>query len=116
VPVVIERFGRRAAEVSRLQAIIGDLDGPVLLMCDCNLTDTSEAYAGLNALLGDSFREAGWGLGHTSQPSGAPFPLQRIDYVWHSPDFRAVQAAVGQAGASDHRPIIAHLERSDSLP
>ncbi len=110
VPLVIQRYGQRAAEVARLREEIADLAEPVLLMCDCNLTDTSEAYAHLEGFLNDSFREAGWGFGHTIYTPGAPVPLQRLDYVWHSHDFVAVEAFVGQAGGSDHLPMVAKLE------
>jgi len=111
VPLAIERYNRRANEVARLKDIISGLNEPVLLMCDCNLTDTSEAYAILDTFLDDSFREAGWGFGHTLQPRQAPFPIQRIDYVWHSADFAATEAFVEQDGASDHLPMVAKLRR-----
>jgi vancomycin resistance protein VanJ len=109
VSLAKERYARRAAEVVRLQDEISGLKEPVLLMCDCNLTDTSEAYTHLDTFLKDSYREAGWGLGHTLQPPHVPFPIQRIDYVWHSDDFMAIEAYVGQNGASDHLPIVAKL-------
>lgn len=115
VPLVIERYGRRAAEVTRLTEEFADLDEPILLMCDCNLTDTSEAYARLDLLLNDSFREVGWGFGHTFHPPVAPIPIQRIDYVWHSDEFAAVQAFVGQDGGSDHLPVVAKL-RLTTIP
>ena len=114
VPLVIERYGRRAAEVAHLEAEISSLNEPVLLMCDCNLTDTSEAYAHLDEFLIDSFREAGWGLGHTLYPPTAPFPLQRIDYVWHSDDFVAIEAFVGQDGNSDHLPMVTKLRLAET--
>jgi vancomycin resistance protein VanJ len=104
-----ERFAARAAETEQLAADLSASDGPAVLLCDCNLTDTSEAYRTLNTVLGDSFREAGWGLGHTSQPLGAPAPILRVDYVWHSREFFAVSAGVGQPGGSDHRPVWAEL-------
>ncbi len=110
VPLVLERYGRRAAEVTRIQEEIAGLDEPILLMCDCNLTDTSEAYARLDTVLNDSFREVGWGFGHTFYPPVAPFPVQRIDYVWHSNDFVAIDAFVGQDGGSDHLPIVTKLK------
>jgi endonuclease/exonuclease/phosphatase (EEP) superfamily protein YafD len=110
IPLVVERYGRRAAEVNRLEAEIATLDEPVLLLCDCNLTDTSKAYARLNRFLNDSFREVGWGMGHTLHPPGLPFPVQRIDYVWHSAEFVALDAFVGQAGGSDHLPMVAKLK------
>jgi vancomycin resistance protein VanJ len=109
VSLVIERYGRRAAEVTRLEEEVANLTEPTLLMCDCNLTDTSEAYVRLDTFLNDSFREAGWGFGHTFHPLSAPFPLQRIDYVWHSDDFVATEAFVGQEGHSDHLPVVAKL-------
>jgi endonuclease/exonuclease/phosphatase (EEP) superfamily protein YafD len=110
IPLVVERYGRRAAEVNRLEAEIATLGEPVLLLCDCNLTDTSEAYARLNRFLSDSFREVGWGMGHTLHPPDLPFPVQRIDYVWHSAEFVALDAFVGQAGGSDHLPMVAKLK------
>jgi vancomycin resistance protein VanJ len=109
VPRVFERYKRRAAEVTRLQEEINALDEPVVLMCDCNFTDTSEAYARLNTVLDDSFREVGWGFGHTLNPPEIPFPTNRADYVWHSDDFVAVEALVGHEGSSDHLPMVAKL-------
>jgi len=113
VSLARERYGRRAAEFARLKEEISGLEEPVLLMCDCNLTDTSEVYAHLDTFLDDSFQEIGWGFGHTFLPPQAPFPIQRIDYVWHSADFLVTEAFVGQDGASDHLPIIAKLRRID---
>ncbi len=104
-----ERYSRRESETIRLKQIMHELDQPVLLMCDCNMTDTSAAYARLRTALNDSFREAGWGFGHTFFPPQSPFPIQRIDYIWHSEDFTAIQAYVGQDGGSDHLPIVAKL-------
>jgi len=72
-------------------------------------TDTSEAYARLNTVLDDSFREVGWGFGHTLNSPEIPFPTNRADYVWHSDDFVAVEALVGQEGSSDHLPMVAKL-------
>jgi endonuclease/exonuclease/phosphatase (EEP) superfamily protein YafD len=113
--LIHERYQRRADEVARLQDVIADLTEPVLLMCDCNLTDTSEAYSHLRVFLHDSFREAGWGWGHTFQPAHVPMPLQRLDYVWHSDEFVAVQAYVGEGAGSDHRPVVATLKMSQPL-
>ena len=106
--LVKERYGHREKETMQLKQMIQDLDGPVLLMCDCNMTDTSEAYARLDTVLDDSFRETGWGMGHTLQPPQL-FPVQRIDYVWHTDEFEALYAYVGQDGGSDHLPIVAKL-------
>jgi vancomycin resistance protein VanJ len=107
--LAVGRYANRAAETQQLRAEIAALTEPVLLMCDCNLTDSSAAYRTLRSVLHDSFREAGWGFGHTLQSLQSPVPLQRIDYVWHSAEFYAARAQVGQGGGSDHRAMWADL-------
>jgi endonuclease/exonuclease/phosphatase (EEP) superfamily protein YafD len=105
-------FARRAAEIKRLREEMRDLDGPAILLCDCNLTDTSQAHAELRSFLGDSAREAGWGLQFTNYVNGVPFLGQRIDYIWHSAGLVAVAAEVGNPGGSDHRPVVTRLRLS----
>ncbi|MEI6777780.1 MAG: hypothetical protein WCK70_12850 [Chloroflexales bacterium] len=34
---------------------------------------------------------------------------QRIDYIWHSADLRAINAWVGTDGGSNHFPVIAQF-------
>ena len=109
VPTVKERYARRANEIALLRARIVDIDEPVLLLCDCNLTDTSEAHAQFSTFLVDSFGESGWGFGHTFQPPITSAAIQRIDYIWHSSEFKALEAYVGQDGQSDHLPVVAKL-------
>jgi endonuclease/exonuclease/phosphatase (EEP) superfamily protein YafD len=104
-----ERFAQRAAEVARLEQALRALREPALLLCDCNLTDTSQAYARLATFMSDSFREAGWGFGHSSFSRRPPFQAQRLDYVWHSDRLVALEAFVGPEGGSDHRPVVARL-------
>ncbi len=114
--LAIERYGRRAAEAIRLREEIAGLDEPFVLICDCNLTDTSEAYSRLRGFMNDSFREAGWGFRHTLTIPSVPFPVQRLDYVWHSDKFVTVDAFVGQAGGSDHLPAVAKLRLVTTSP
>lgn len=96
---------------------------PVIVLGDFNMTDTSEAYQIITRTFGDSWREAGWGLGHTFPApdasgesrialAGIPLPtwLVRIDYVFHSQHWKTTSAQIGQwDGVSDHRPVIAKL-------
>lgn len=88
---------------------------PILVLCDCNTTDQSDAYHALDNMLVDSFREAGWGLGFTFPARILEGKLDvprmiRIDYVWHNQYFVATNAQVGDdSGTSDHRPVIASL-------
>jgi endonuclease/exonuclease/phosphatase (EEP) superfamily protein YafD len=103
-----DAFARRAAEVAFLRQQMRGLSEPALLLCDCNLTDTSQAHAELAAFLTDSFREAGWGLRNTNDATG--LPLQRIDYVWHSAGLVATATGLGEAGGSDHLPVIVRIQ------
>jgi vancomycin resistance protein VanJ len=106
-------FADRAGEVARLEQELRGVIGPALLLCDCNLTDTSAAHAHLSRFLTDSFREAGWGLGHTLLSAGLPFAAQRVDYVWHTDGLLALAAEVGAAGGSDHLPLVVRLRLTE---
>ncbi|MBN1680905.1 MAG: endonuclease/exonuclease/phosphatase family protein [Anaerolineae bacterium] len=94
--------------------------GPLLVVGDFNASDQSDVYHTLDVFLDDAFREAGQGMGFTfpDRPPGrvrimSPLvraPAVRIDYIWYSAHFVALEADVGKDGASsDHRPVIARL-------
>ncbi len=107
--LAIERYSHRANQITSLLEQLSVIEGPVILMCDCNFTDTSEAYYRLNQELNDSYRSVGWGFGHTLHPDDFPFRVQRIDYVWHNDDFLPLTSYVGMDGGSDHHPVISTL-------
>ena len=78
---------------------------------DFNLSEYSRDYQLLQARLGDAYRTAGWGFGHTFPRVGtfpkslpAPWPVVRLDYVWHSPELRPVAAQSAPAGAATTMP------------
>ncbi|MBN1564521.1 MAG: endonuclease/exonuclease/phosphatase family protein [Anaerolineae bacterium] len=102
-------------KISNLADELASDPRPVIVLCDCNMTDQSETYRQLNDLLIDSFREIGWGLGFTfpAHPLfGSPVtvPMLRLDYIWHSDHFIATDIHVGHdSGSSDHFPVIATL-------
>lgn len=100
-------YKSRAAEVSYLNKIVKQSNQPMIVMCDCNFTDTSETYSRMQNFLNDSFHQAGWGFGHTFL--GRFFPVGRIDYIWHTQDIKTVEAYVGREAGSDHLPVIAKL-------
>jgi len=93
---------------------------PLIVLGDLNSTPMHEVYHTLSTHLADSFREAGWGLGHTfpargGRTWGIPHPgqLVRIDHIFHSDDWRAEIAWVGEwDGAADHLPVVARLSLS----
>jgi len=92
---------------------------PMIVLGDFGLSDQSSLYGQYAAVLDDSYREAGYGLGSTWPLAvtddlmgtlPAIFPaLVRVDYIWHSAHFKAAQAAVGPALGSDHLPVVAQL-------
>jgi endonuclease/exonuclease/phosphatase (EEP) superfamily protein YafD len=105
----------RDAQVTELVNRIRTVPGPRLLTGDFNETEWSRPYQLLAAELGDSFREAGSGFGHTYPSNFAwgewrfSLPLMRIDYVFHSSELMALEARVGPDGGSDHLPVVAEL-------
>ena len=90
---------------------------PIIVAGDFNTSDNSTIYQELAEELHDSYREVGTGFGHTWSVPGAgykmpPFMplLLRIDYIWHSHHFRAVESYRGIPLGSDHLPVVAVLE------
>jgi endonuclease/exonuclease/phosphatase (EEP) superfamily protein YafD len=58
--------------------------------------------------MNDAFAEIGSGMGFTFEELN--IPVARIDYVFHTDDFRAVEARVLEDTAgSDHRPLFVTL-------
>jgi vancomycin resistance protein VanJ len=102
-------YAFRLGEVAALKREVGAAPAPLLLLCDCNMPDTSQGHELIGTFLTDSFREAGWGFGHTSHLLPLPFPTQRLDYIWHSAGLTALAAEVGQPGGSDHFPVVVRL-------
>ena len=106
VPLARERFETRRVESARLQDIGACENDPAVLLCDCNMSDTSKTYQTIAASWRDTFVERGWGLGHTLR-FFLPPPLQRYDYVWHNRALRAAEFHIGQDSGSDHLPVSA---------
>jgi vancomycin resistance protein VanJ len=98
------------AEVANLRDRLRAETGPVLVLCDCNMSDQSDAYQTLDRLLDDAFREAGQGLGFTFRFHRFLPYMARIDYIWYSDDFVAINVHTwDDSGTSDHRPVVATL-------
>ncbi len=96
------------AHIERVYNMVRHETLPVLVLCDCNTTPRSRQYRLLDSVLDEAFGARGWGFGFTHPVD--PFPLLRIDYVWYSRDFEALDAEVWpDAGTSDHHPMWARL-------
>lgn len=99
---------------------------PVIVLTDFNAGDQSTPYAIVGTVLADAWRDKGFGFGHTFPGDNSfngtrprvrdwyiPQWLVRIDYVFHSRQWRTVEAHLGPwDGTSDHRPVCATLALS----
>lgn len=85
---------------------------PALLMGDFNMRDSHAMYHTLTgAGLSDAFRTLGK-RGYTFPLRRGPIPLRpvlRLDYIWHTPHLRALDAFIGPDGGSDHLPVLAQM-------
>ena len=102
---------RRAGTLDVVNAVSQE-PNPVIVLCDCNMSDLTSDYAALANVLHNSWRERGLGFGFTvpATPWRAPFPILRGDYIWHSASLEIATIAVGQDnGGSDHYPLIAQV-------
>lgn len=84
---------------------------PVLMLCDCNMTDQSDAYRALDRVMDEAFRRMGRGMGFTypDHTDWAP-PLMRLDQIWYSDQLVAREAITWKrTGTSLHRPVCATL-------
>lgn len=124
MPEVVERMSRIQQAQAQVIVDFAREKKAVIVGGDTNVAPLSNAYKIFTTDLSDSWREAGFGLGHSfpgssipgsSRPKilGTPVPkwLVRIDYIFHSNDWRAVSARMAQFdGVSDHRGIVVMLE------
>jgi endonuclease/exonuclease/phosphatase (EEP) superfamily protein YafD len=115
--------GNRYREAQALALVdLAGRSGLFIAAGDANTTPLSDAYRILAGSLVDAWAEAGAGLGHTypgqeegyagAELGGRPAPqwLVRIDYVFHSKDWQALEARTTRAdGISDHRGVVAKL-------
>ena len=97
--------------------------GPAILGGDANAGPLSEAVHIFTREFRDSWREAGFGPGHTfpsrtldesNRPKigrwDIPPRVARIDYIFHSSEWTAVEARLARYdGVSDHRGVVAVL-------
>lgn len=119
---VEQGFRWRQEQIDLILDMVEGQPEPLVLLGDLNSAPMSEVYGTLAAHFTDAFTEAGWGPGHTWPSEGGrwhniPYParLVRIDYVFHSAEWRAEEAWVGEwDGVSDHHPVVARLRLSAS--
>lgn len=121
-----ESIRSREREAQLLADLAGQSDS-VIIGGDANTSSLSDAYQTIITEVSDSFRAAGFGLGHTFPGSTIPESdrphigrlfvppwMTRIDYVFHSDDWNTISARTARFdGVSDHRGVIVKLGRRD---
>jgi endonuclease/exonuclease/phosphatase (EEP) superfamily protein YafD len=115
-------FAIREAQAAVLAAFARQAR-PAILGGDANAAPQSGAYRVLSDELEDAWMQAGLGLGHTfpgsDTPGGhcprigpilSPMWLIRIDYLWYTSEWQALEARTAAFdGVSDHRGVVAVL-------
>lgn len=101
----------RNAQVALLTEYLLNESLPYLVAGDFNMSQYSETYDKLARVAHDSFRGAEIGFGNSwpaTMQSGLNLPpLLRLDYIWHSSHFQAVNVERKQSLGSDHFPVLA---------
>jgi len=106
-----EQRENRQKRREQLRVIVRRLDSvpasvPLIVGGDFNAPQGDAVFHLLQTRLHDAFREGGRGWGDTVTND---FPVLRIDQVWASEAFRAVNVVVRGTRHSDHRMVIGDL-------
>ena len=96
----------RAQQVAAMLEILNRGEGPAVLMGDLNAPPTAAELRPLLQPLMDAWPDPDGGL---TYPAGTP--VRRIDYILTSRDLRASNVRVLPVRISDHRPVLADVER-----
>jgi len=101
-------------DYARLRQRLVEEHGPLILAGDGNTTPFSPEMEAVHEILGDSWDEAGYGLGSTFpgpwRRAGRLGPWLRIDYILHSAAFDTVSVRrIDDAAGAGHYPVWAEL-------
>lgn len=104
---LLENMQERASQANTIHALIDKSPYPVLVCGDFNDTPASYTYRTLKNNLDDGFQSCGKGYQYTFR---GLFRLLRIDYIFHSPEIKAVRYVSPSLKWSDHNPVIMEIE------
>lgn len=97
----------RMAQITDLLALVRDLEGDVIIAGDFNAADWMPEYHAISRQWTD--------FGLVTQAPKLSYPSHsprlRIDYVFGRGEFKAVSYRTANSLASDHRPVVAELQR-----
>ncbi len=109
-PVLVENFGLREVQVRTFAEQAARETMPVIIAGDTNLPGGSVVFDHYLGRYVDGFTAAGQGFGYTF-PNGKHLPWMRIDRILTVAPLRFTSFVVGDSPASDHRCVVADLER-----
>lgn len=98
----------RARQAHTLRKYIDASPYPVIICGDFNDTPASYAYRILSKGMQDAFMQAGQGMGRTYKGT---FPSYRIDFMLHSPDYKAHSISTLGSSGSDHKAVVSILQK-----
>ena len=110
-PLIDANAGLRAAQVQAFASEGQAEPDPVVIAGDTNLPGLSKVFADSLSLYQDGFQKAGWGFGYTYPNDRRPPPWMRIDRILATDQLRFVRFDVGDSRASDHRCVVAELQK-----
>jgi endonuclease/exonuclease/phosphatase (EEP) superfamily protein YafD len=108
-PLILANAGLRALQVQTFAGAAARETDPVVLAGDTNLPGLRRILGRFLSPFQDGFATAGWGLGYTYPNDRRPW--MRIDRILASDQLRFVRFDVCASGASDHRCVVADLQR-----
>jgi len=111
-PNIEENVGLRALQVRTFAEAAAKETEPVIIAGDTNLPGLSPVLHRYLSQYEDGFAKAGGGLGYTF-PTNKWRPWMRIDRILATDQLRFVRFDVGKSLASDHRCVVADLQRRD---
>ncbi len=100
-------FATRSIQADAITRHIANSPYPVIVCGDFNDTPVSYVYRTMRSELKDAFKEAGSGFGGTYN---GRLPSFRIDYIFHSPQFKSYNFERLKLEYSDHFPIITTID------
>jgi endonuclease/exonuclease/phosphatase family metal-dependent hydrolase len=104
-------YGKRSEQVDVISAHIAACPYPVIVCGDFNDTPVSYAYHTMSSGLKDAYCEAGKGIGSTYNGN---IPLLRIDFIFHSPKYKAYDFRIPKIDLSDHFPVVCMIGKNDN--
>lgn len=107
---MIRRAKPRSIQVDALAAWWAEHPSAMVVLGDFNDGPTSSSHRILSALGSDSFAQAGAGWGSTYR--GLHLVPLRIDWVWTSGPWKAVEHRVVKQRSSDHNPVVVAIARN----